>query len=90
MAVKGTYDSYTETFTYRSEDEIGHLRATSLSAPCHATTRPLVAYAYFGRLISSSKELQDVQSAYEDTIPEEMEMAHAPEDLDFSFHSSPL
>ena len=79
--MKGTYDSYTEKFTYRSEDEIGHLQSTSLSAPCHAITRPLMAYAYFGGLVSSSEELQDVQSAFEDTILE---------DDDFGFHTSPL
>ena len=80
-AVKGSYDSYTEKFIYRTEDEIGHLRSSSLSAPCHAVTRPLVAYAYFGGLVSSSEELQDVLSAFEDTIPE---------DDDFGFHTSPL
>ena len=80
-AVKGSYDSYTEKFIYRTEDEIGHLRSSSLSTPCHAVTRPLMTYAYFGGLVSSSEELQDVQSAFEDTIPE---------DDDFGFHTSPL
>ena len=80
-AVKWTYESYTEKFTYRSENEIGHFQSTSPSAPCHAITRPLVAYAYFGGLISSSEELQDVQSASEDTIQE---------DDDVDFNASPL
>ena len=80
-AVKGAYDSFTETFTYRTENEIGNLRSTSLSAPCHTITQPLMAYAYFSELVSSSEELHDVQSTFESTIPENEE---------FGFHTSPL
>ena len=79
--MKGSYDSYTEKFIYRTEDEIGHLRSSSLSAPCHTVTRSLVAYACFGGLVSSREEMQNVESAFEDIILE---------DDDFGFHISPL
>ena len=42
-AVKGSYCSYTEKFTYRSMDDSGHLRSSTINAPCHAITRPVVA-----------------------------------------------
>ena len=80
-AVKGSYCSYTEKFTYRCMDEGGHLRSSTINAPCHAITRPLVAYAYFAGLIRSEEDPQDAQCGFEDTIPV---------DDDFGFHTSPL
>ena len=80
-AVKGSYYSYTEKFTYRCMDEGGHLRSSSINVPCHAIKRPLVAYAYFAGLISSEEDLQDAQCGFEDTIPV---------DDDFGFHTSTL
>ena len=80
-AVKGSYCSYTERFTYRSMDASGHLRSSTINAPCHAITRPVVAYACFARLINSEKDLQEVQCGFEDTIPGDDECG---------FHTSPL
>ena len=80
-AAKGRYCSYTEKFTYRAMDASGHLSSSTINAPCHAITRPVVAYACFAGLINSEKDLQEVQCGFEDTIPE---------DDDFGFHTSPL
>ena len=80
-AVKGNYCSYTEKFTYRCMDEGGHLRSSTINAPCHTITRPVVAYACFAGLSSSEEDLQEAQCGFEDTIPV---------DDDFGFHTSPL
>ena len=85
---KGAYDSYTEMFHYRLEDESGNLHSTGIAAPCHTTTRRVVAYAYFAGLISSEAEMQDVQGGFEDTILEEEDII--PEDEDYGYHTSPL
>ena len=81
-AMCGAYDSYTEMFTYRWHDATGLLNSHSISAPCHVSSRPLIAYACFGGLICTPTELQDVQAADDDYIPED--------DDDYGFHSSPL
>ena len=80
-AVKGSYCSYTKKFTYRAMDAGGHLRSSTINAPCHAITRPVVAYACFAGLIDNEKNMQEVQCGFEDSIPE---------DDDFGFHTSPL
>ena len=80
-AVKGSYCSYTEKFTYRAMDASGHLRSSTINAPCHAITRPVVAYACFAGLIDNEKDMQEVQCGFEDTIPE---------DEEFGFHTSPF
>ena len=46
-AVRGVYDAYIEQFTYRWDNGSGVLRAHSISAPCHTSTQPLMAYACF-------------------------------------------
>ena len=81
-AMCGAYDSYTEMFTYRWHDATGLLNSHSISAPCHVSSRPLIAYACFGGLICTPTELQDVQATDDDYIPED--------DDDYGFHSSPL
>ena len=58
--VKGVYDFYTEKFIYRWEEEISNLHFSTVSAPCHSTTPPLVAETCFSGLISSEAELQVV------------------------------
>ena len=80
-AVKGSHCSYTKKITYRCMDEGGHLRSSSINAPCHTIKRPVVAYAYFAGLISSEEDMQDAQCGFEDTI-------HV--DDDCGFHTSPL
>lgn len=70
-AVKGAYDSYTETFTYRWINGVKGIQRNKISAPCHTLTPPIVTYAYFGGLISGEEELQDVQSPYEEIVPED-------------------
>ena len=79
-AMGGAYDTWSEMFKYRWIGGDGVIRSHEISAPCHATTPPLVAYACFGGLISGEAELHDVQGAHDDIIP--------PED-DYGFHSSP-
>ena len=73
--------TYTEKFTYRAMDAGGHLRSSTINAPCHAITRPVVAYACFAGLIDNERDMHEVQCGFEDTIPEED---------DFGFHTSPL
>ena len=79
-AVMGAYDSYTEQFKYRWYNAEGQMQSYSISAPCHSKAPPLMAYAYFGGLISSATELQDVVGSDEDFLPL---------DDDFGFHTSP-
>ena len=80
-AVKGVYDAYTESFTYRWMDGHKGWKAKTISAPCHSRDPPLMACACFGGLISGEEELQDVYSSMEEDIPEN--------DY-FGFHNSPL
>ena len=80
-AAKGVYDAYTEKFSYRWEGADGQLLSHNLSAPCHSSTPPLVAYACFGGVISHNAELQDVQSAEDDIMLE---------DDNWGYHTSPL
>ena len=54
-AVKGSYYSYTERFTYRAMDAGGHLRSSTINAPCHTVTRPVVAYACFAGPIDNRR-----------------------------------
>ena len=70
-AVMGAYDAYTEKFTYRWGDGESGLQSHAISAPCHTSTPPVVAYACFGGLICSEAELQDVVGAGDNTIPED-------------------
>ena len=79
-AVRGAYDAYTELFTYRWEDGSGGLHSHSLSAPCHTSLLPVIAYACFGGLISNAAKLQDVQDADEDLTSDE----------EWGYHTSPL
>ena len=53
----GAYDAYTELFTYRWHDADGQLQVYSVSAPCHTSSPPLMAYACFSGLISSGPPL---------------------------------
>ena len=59
-AVKGVYDTYNETFTYRWIDGTKGWKSHTISAPCHSKDPPLMAYACFGGIISSEGEMQDV------------------------------
>ena len=68
VAVMGAYDAYTELFTYRWHDADGQLQAYSISAPCHTSSPPLMAYACFRGLISNEAELQDVMDSDEDFV----------------------
>ena len=68
-AFNGVYDAYTELFSYRWHDANNKMLTHSISAPCHTSSPPVVAYACFEGLYSSAKELQDVQGAHEDTVP---------------------
>ena len=70
-AVKGVYDAYTESFTYRWIDGPRGWKSHTIYAPCHTRNPPLMANACFGGLISSEEELQDVQSSCEDAVPED-------------------
>ena len=65
-AVRGAYDSYTEKITYRWDNGSGNMRSHSISAPCHASTPPVIAYACFSGLICDAAELQDVVDSDED------------------------
>ena len=80
-AVRGAYDSYTEMFTYRWTGIDRRLKQHAVSAPCHSPSPPLIAYAYFGGLLSGEADLQDVQGADDDVIPAEEDMG---------YHTSPL
>lgn len=76
----GAYDAFTNMFTYRWMDLEGVLQSHVVSATCHVSSPPLIAYA-FGGLISIEAELQDMQGVDDDNIPK---------DDNFGFHSSPL
>ena len=79
-AMMGAYDAYTERFTYRWSDGGNGLQSNSIFAPCHTSTPPVVAYACFTGLINNEAEMQDVEGAEDDTIPE---------DDDWGYHTSP-
>ena len=70
-AVKGAYDAYTKKFTYQWGDGESGLRSHAISAPCHTSTPPVVAYACFKDLLSSAADLQDVVGAGDNTISED-------------------
>lgn len=80
-AVDVSYDTYTKMFKYRWTSPDGLLHNHEVSAPCHVSSPPLIAYACFGGLISGELELNDVQGADEDIIPC---------DENFGSHTSPL
>ena len=56
-AVMGAYDAYTEQVLYRWHDDQGQMQSYSISAPCHTSSPPLMAYACFSGLISNEAEL---------------------------------
>ena len=55
--IAGVVDTLGENFYYRYKDAQGTTQLTTLPAPCHSPTPPVVAYAFFAGLISSSVEL---------------------------------
>ena len=48
-------DSWGENFHYRFMDSEGKMQLATLQATCHAPALPLVAYAFFAGLVSSSE-----------------------------------
>ena len=54
------YDAYTEQFKYRWTGDDGEAQVHMISAPRHVATPLLIAYAFFGGLISGEADLQDV------------------------------
>ena len=81
-AARGAYDSYTGLFTYRYFGSDGRLKSSSLSAPCHTSTPPVVVDAFMVGLIDEATELLDVQGTFDDQIPSE-------EDKEDGYHSAP-
>ena len=61
----------------------GRLTSSSLSAPCHTYTPPVVAAAFMVGLIDEATELLDVQGASEDKILEEEP------NMEMGYHSAP-
>ena len=53
-AFNGAYDSYTELFSYRWHDVNGRMLSHGISASCHTSSPPVVAYACFEGLISNA------------------------------------
>ena len=68
-------------YQYRWHTTAGVMVSHSISAPCHTSSPPVVAYACFEGLISSAEELQDVIGSCEDTIPI---------NEDWGYHTSPF
>ena len=81
-AARGAYDSYTGLFTYWYFGSDGRLKSSSLSAPCHTSTPPVVAAAFMVGLIDEAAEMLDVQGTSDDQIPSE-------EDKEDGYHSAP-
>ena len=46
-AVKGAYDTWSETFKYRWEDIYGEFHSYEIPAPCHAKIPPPIIHAYY-------------------------------------------
>ena len=79
---RGAYDLYTGLFTYRYFGSDGRLKSSSLSAPCHTSTPPVVAAAFMVGLIDEAAKLLDVQGTSDDQSPSE-------EDKEDGYHSAP-
>ena len=82
-AARCVYDAYTEQFTYRYFGSDGKLNSSSLFAPCHTSTPPVVAVAFMVGLIDEAAELLDVQGTADDQSPE------GEGDLDVGYHTAP-
>ena len=82
-AARGVYDSYSEQFTYRYFGLDGRLISSSLPAPCHTSTPPVVAAAFMVGLIDEAAELLDGQGTSDDQIPVEEE------DTEVGYHAAP-
>ena len=73
-AARGAYDSYTGIFIYQYFASDGRLKSSSLSAPCHTSTPPIVAAAFIG-LIDENGELLNVQGTCDDQISSQEDKA---------------
>lgn len=66
--VGGCYATYTEMFRYRRVGPDGHTQSFEISAPCHLSSSPLIAYAFFSGLMTNKAKLMDVQGAHDDNV----------------------
>lgn len=78
-AVEGCYDTYTRMFKYRQIGPDGLTPSFEVPTPCHLSSPPPIAYAFFGGLINNEVEPHDVQGADDDNVPEK----------DYGYHASP-
>lgn len=73
---RGYYDTYGGMFRYRLIDLDGFTHRSEILAPCHFSSPPLIACAFFVRFVRNEAELVDVQSANNNNVPKEEDLGH--------------